>query len=294
MKTNAFSTWILWAITMIAGLFGYWYLHPALGVYWLVAGAAVLLFCSFFPLTLYAGRGRFFAPTGISPADTDDLSGFSGESVPPAGVVMQEPVAVDPWNLQRHLMQLSDQRLPAEPMITREVIMYYALILEEASEAGVTLLEILRSTPLDQDQLQDFALLRQTLASAMRSMSTASRRTRQILATEAFQKWDGRALNLRQARALLDDHVDLQVVNSGFGLAAGLPCAAGYLTVGVSNVSKADPETGKILKDASGKWIKGPDYQPPQLDVLLVEQFPKLYPQLDRADFAPTQPISTL
>lgn len=291
MKTNAFSTWTLWAITMIAGFLGYHYLHPALGIYWVAAGSFVLLCCSFFPLTLYAGRGRFFAPTGIGARETSTPSGFSDEqNEQDSG----DPVAVDPWNLQRHLMALSDQRLPSEPTITREVLMYYALILEEASEGGVTLCEILRGTALSSDQLQDFTLMRQTMASAMRSMSLASRRIRELLAAPAFQKWDGRPLALKEARMLLDDHVDIQVVNSGFGLAAGLPCDTGYLTVGVSNVSKADPATGKILKDDTGKWIKGPDYQPPQLEELLLEQFPNLRPAHPRSDFAPTQPISTL
>lgn len=291
MKTNAFSTWILWAITMIAGLFGAYYVQPGLGIYWAVAGSFVLLCCSFFPLTLYSGRGRFFAPTGVGVHETRVPSGFSDEL---AGQGFEDSTAVDPWNLQRHLMALSDQRLPSEPMITRDALMYYALILEEASEGGITLLDILRSTALSGDQVQDFQLLRQTLASATRAMGLASRRARQLLETEAFQKWEGRPLTLRQAKALLDDHLDIQVVNSGFGLAAGLPGAVGYLAVCVSNISKADPVTGKILKDSSGKWIKGPNYEPPALEEILLEQFPNLRPQHPRSDFAPTQPISTL
>lgn len=289
MKTNAFSTWILWAITMVAGLFGYRYLHPSLGIYWVVAGCGVLLACSFFPMTLYAGRGRMFAPTRPAPQDTGMLiSGFSDEVVTPRGS------EVDPWNLQRHLMEISDQRMPSEPMVTRDALMYYALILEEASECGVTLLDILRGTALSSDQLQDFQLLRQTLASATRAMSLASRRARQLLETEAFQQWDGRPLTLKQAKTLLDDHLDIQVVNSGFGLAAGLPGSVGFLAVCVSNISKADPVTGKILKDPSGKWIKGPNYEPPALEEILLEQFPNLRPQHSRSDFAPTQPISSL
>lgn len=284
MKTNTFSTWLLWALTMVAGLIAYRFMHPTLAAIWVVAGSAALLFCSFFPLVLYAGRGRLFAPTGSAP-ETHPSSGF-------LDALGDLPAPVDPWEIQRSLMRMSDQRLPDQPMVTNEVLMYYALILEESSEAGVTLLDILRSTALSSTQLQDFALMRQTLASTIRSMSLTSKRVRQILQTEAFQTWKGRPLNLREARLLLDDHVDIQVVNSGFGLAAGLPAAAGYVSVGMSNASKADPVSGRILKDPSGKWLKGKNYQAPSLEQVLIDHFPELAPK--STDFAPTQPVSQL
>jgi hypothetical protein len=39
--------------------------------------------------------------------------------------------------------------------------------------------------------------------------------------------------------------------------------------VAESNLSKANPITGLIEKDASGKWIKGSQYQSPQIDAVL-------------------------
>lgn len=281
MKTNAFSTWILWAITMIAGLIAFRWLHPALGVYWVVVGSAVLIGSSFLPLTLYAGRGRMFAPSG-GQAAVD--SGFFVEEL-----LDGEQAKVDPWDLHRPLMRMSGQRLPDQPMITSEVIRCYAGILEEASEAGITLLDIMRNSSLRADQLQDFALMRQTLATAVRSMGLASRRACQILGTPAFSDWAGRPLTLKQAVALLDDHLDLQVMNTGFGLSAGLPCQSGYLAVGESNVSKADPATGRILRDKSGRWIKGPDYKQPDLRKVILDRFPNLRSEWD-SGFAPTQP----
>lgn len=283
MKTNTFSTWVLWVITMVAAMIAYHFMHPALAAFWVVGGSAALIACSFIPLTLYAGRGRMFAPTG-TPTETDSMLSVQH-------LLESEEGIVDPWNLQRSLMRMSDQQLPDSPMITKDVIMYYALILEEASEAGVTLVDILRSTSLTSDQLQDFALLRRTLATTIRSMDLAGRRVRQILETPAFNGWQGQPLTLRQARALLDDHVDIQVVNSGFGLAAGLPCQSGHLAVVLSNVSKAHPATGLIQKDASGKWLKGPNYKPPELDQVLVDRFPKMRAQWN-SGFAPTQPSS--
>ena len=75
-------------------------------------------------------------------------------------------------------------------------------------------------------------------------------------------------LTRAQARPVLDGTTDLAVVNSGFSLAAGLPGSLAYQAVQVSNLSKAGPD-GKIAKDPSGKWIKGPNYRMPELDSLL-------------------------
>jgi len=159
-------------------------------------------------------------------------------------------------------------------MLTREAITYFALILEEVAEGGQTLLSLLRDTKLEPGQIQDFALLRQTIAPAVRSMDLTSRRVRQMMELPAFTQWPGRELTLPQAKAILDDHVDIQVVNSGFGLSLGLPCAEGYLNVGASNLSKKNPDTGKIDKDAGGKWIKGRDYMPPDLESVLAQFYP--------------------
>jgi hypothetical protein len=120
-------------------------------------------------------------------------------------------------------------------------------------------------------------------------MGLASRRACQILETPAFSDWSGRPLTLKQSVALLDDHLDLQVMNTGFGLAAGLPCQSGYLAMGVSNASKADPATGRILRDKSGRWVKGPDYKQPDLRKVIQDRFPNLLTEWD-SGFAPTQP----
>ena len=43
------------------------------------------------------------------------------------------------WNLQRKLMQASDQQLPANPTITRGSLTYFALTMEELAETGSAL-----------------------------------------------------------------------------------------------------------------------------------------------------------
>jgi hypothetical protein len=79
------------------------------------------------------------------------------------------------------------------------------------------------------------------------------------------------ALTIDEAVALADDTTDIAVVNAGFANASGIPGGACYVEVGTSNFSKANPETGRIDKDPSGKWIKGTDYQEPDLKAVLVE-----------------------
>jgi phage-related minor tail protein len=74
-----------------------------------------------------------------------------------------------------------------------------------------------------------------------------------------------------RVRALLHESTDVMVVAAGFGLACGFPAAAAYEESVCSNLSKANPATGKIDKDASGKWIKGPEFFKPNFDRILVE-----------------------
>lgn len=74
------------------------------------------------------------------------------------------------------------------------------------------------------------------------------------------------------ADMLLDGITDVAVVTAGFGLAAGLPAREGYAECMGSNLSKANPRTGKIDKDASGKWIKGSAYRAADFRRVLDEQ----------------------
>lgn len=192
--------------------------------------------------------------------------------------------AVDPWYLQQRLMIISSQRLPAAPMITNDALLYYALILEEVREAGDTLIGILAGLPPGGPASGAMEMLRQALQPATRSMGFTSRRIRSLLELRPMVEWQGITLNLSQARDLLDDTTDIQVVNSGFALALGLPGAEGYQAVGISNLSKANPKTGLIDKDPSGKWIKGEQYVKPALETLLLRYFPSL------KDEEPTRP----
>lgn len=191
-------------------------------------------------------------------------------------VPVNEPSSADPWATQRRMMEISGQEIAERPVLNKTGVLYGALILEEGAEtmAGLasTLVAASRMSASDQqhDRLYEIA---QTFAFAERAMSGASKSIRKDLAqTSPFE------LRLAPADALelFDGTTDITVVNCGFALAIGVPGAAGYDEVQRSNLSKADPETGLILKDPGGKWIKGPDYFPPALDdVLQAEAYVK-------------------
>lgn len=173
----------------------------------------------------------------------------------------EEAGMVDPWHLQRSMMEASDQELPHEPELNRTSLLYYRLILEEVAEMGRTLDQILLRQQaihggLDLVRVRhSIRMVSQTLESWVVDLKTVPFPDITI------------PLKRSEAKALLDDHTDVQVVNSGFSLACGLPGPIGYLRTQVSNLSKRFHD-GKIHKDPTGKWVKGPAYQMPHFDDL--------------------------
>jgi hypothetical protein len=174
---------------------------------------------------------------------------------------------VDPWLLQKRLMDISNQPAPNSPMLTKGTLLYYALQLEEMGEQARTLLAIMmhhlppKGVVVGYEDYRDALHMGEPM---LRQLSASLRRH----CAQCPDDW-GLSLNRPEAKALLDDHVDVMVVASGFGLATGLPGPAGYLAVQASNLSKANPETGMIDTDPSGKWIKGVGYFPPALEKVL-------------------------
>ena len=65
---------------------------------------------------------------------------------------------------------------------------------------------------------------------------------------------------------MLKELSDLQYVLSGMAVSFNLPLEEAFLRVHTSNMSKL--VDGKPLKRADGKFLKGPNYQPPRLDDL--------------------------
>ena len=174
--------------------------------------------------------------------------------------------SANPWKSQLMLMLKSSQVVPMSPSINKGTMLYGALILEEGGETLLALAEATESASMGHNSdlfkiANDFA----KIAAAMRLQSVAIRSA--IAST--MEDPTGRLMSKEQARALLDGVTDLHVVTAGLGISAGLPGQAGYDRVATSNLSKANPVTGVIDKDPSGKWIKGPEYHEPDLDSLL-------------------------
>lgn len=181
----------------------------------------------------------------------------------------------DPWLMQRRLMEISpNQELPEVPTITGTSLLYFALILEEAAELGYALDRELRSAAINSsssDSIKEwggnpFGDLIYSAASRMKHFSVL---LRMQISSNPFA---ARAISREGARGILDGITDIAVVTCGFSAAAGLPGSAAFGEVTDSNLSKADPMTGRIESDPSGKWIKGPNYREPSLDRVLDAQ----------------------
>jgi hypothetical protein len=180
----------------------------------------------------------------------------TGQEAPKA----EEPM-VDPWLLQRALMAASKQPLPVEPVLNNTGVLYSALIMEELAETCSGLASVLgRFTPKDGHNFE-VKTVEAILMSIGHDLASASNQIRSLLPSITIYS----RLDQKEAVELLDGITDIAVVTAGFALATGLPGGEAYLEVACSNLSKANPATGLIDKDAGGKWIKGPEYQRPDL-----------------------------
>lgn len=70
---------------------------------------------------------------------------------------------------------------------------------------------------------------------------------------------------------IADGLADAIYVLVGTALEYGIPLEKVWDEVHASNMRKVDPQTGKVLKRADGKVIKGPNWTPPDITGLLIE-----------------------
>ncbi len=188
--------------------------------------------------------------------------------------------AVDIWQYQYDLMKASDQRVETLPIIHKGVLLYARLIAEEYAE-------MLRGLGSDLDayvkqqggqadeQGQALSFISEDIADVAVTLEHLANSLKGKL-SYVQDDWE---LQFSEAglRETFDGVNDVAVVLAGFGLAAGLPVREGYVETGSSNLSKANPVTGKIDKDSSGKWIKGRDYRAPDLARVLAVQRVEVY-----------------
>ncbi len=166
----------------------------------------------------------------------------------------------DPWHVQRALMQASDQHLPARPELNKGVVLYAALNLEELAETLKGLTSALSKVAGGPAELAAITALLQQTTTAMHENSVAIRAQLAAVPNDFTAP-----VSREDLLEMADGTTDVTVTNSGFALSLGLDGSACYEEVGLSNLSKANPDTGKIDKTADGKWIKGRDYRAPNL-----------------------------
>lgn len=182
------------------------------------------------------------------------------------------PEQLDVWEMHHRVMAASAQKAPLCPTMTHGFVLYLALTAEELAETfDAAIKSIMESKAVSFADDHDMAELTNTMIEARDEMQSRARLMRIRLS-----RIQPRAINWPLSRAeaaeLLDGISDVMVTTAGMSLSAGLPGAAAYVEVQTANWSKANPSTGRIDKDSSGKWIKGVNYQPPNLEAVLQAQ----------------------
>jgi len=198
---------------------------------------------------------------------------------------MKAKTSVDIWSYQESLMVASDQKIPPDgPQIHKGVLLYAALMMEELAETQMALAQELRmdsqlsatfnSNFAEAAEEQERQSAKNYIAVALESTAKLlESRSKLIRAQLSYLPDDWWFLPSRRgAYELLDGITDVAVVVAGFSLSAGFPGREAYDEVGSSNLSKANPITGRIEKDASGKWIKGSAYRAPDMAKVLDSQ----------------------
>lgn len=179
---------------------------------------------------------------------------------------------VDPWRLHRHLMSISNQPTPTFIQINKTTLTYLALVMEELAETIEPVNDALQrasSSPLDLmvNNAPTSRAANQMLRTVRQDLASVSNQLRATL-TRLPDSWHLPMFE-GEADRFADGCTDLSVVTCGLTIAGGVPGPECYDEVMRSNLSKANPITGLIERDASGKWIKGSNYRAPSLSNVL-------------------------
>ena len=178
---------------------------------------------------------------------------------------------VNPWKSQLMLMLKSGQTVANYPTVNKGSMLYGALIMEELAETLIGLAKGIEQVSLGKgSELYKLSVHYVQVAKILSASSLSIRSQIAGLSEHPLPK----TVSLEVAREILDGVTDLHVVVAGLGLACGLPGQAAYQRVSSSNLSKANPVSGMIDKDSTGKWIKGQNYKEPELDDLIRSYYP--------------------
>ncbi len=161
-------------------------------------------------------------------------------------------------------MVASEQPLPNEYKLHPGVVLYAALNMEELAESLTGLRNALAKKAEAGSPLGEIEAILLDTVLCMQSNSLAIRGLVEKLPKDLVVPVDREDL-----REMADGATDLMVTNAGFALSLGLPGPVLYTEVVGSNLSKKNPDTGKIDKLPDGKWIKGRNYVKPDIDKIL-------------------------
>ena len=173
------------------------------------------------------------------------------------------------WQYQKDLMTRSDQYVPDRAEITPGSFLYFALNLEELSELAEALNDSLSIPTAVYPQQR----VKEILTECQELLHERSLEIRQLL-KQNTDNWPTIMPSRENFKKIMDANIDLMVTNSGFSLSTGSPGEQAYAITAESNLSKTNPETGKIDKTPDGKWIKGSAYQEPNFEKLLDDALP--------------------
>lgn len=188
------------------------------------------------------------------------------------------PEGVDIWSYQEHLMNISGQRVASRPSINKTMLLYASMQGEELAEEykalacalGAALATEYAATPKGTAP-PNHTLVLEAVRTKLEVASSELDHAYKYIKAQLATMGDGISYPIPKTFAIpvLDGVTDVAVVTAGFSLAAGLPGPEAYVDVVSSNISKANPDTGLIERDDSGKWIKGREYKEPSLATVL-------------------------
>lgn len=187
------------------------------------------------------------------------------------------PNPVDPWAYQRALMGASDQKMADAPELNKGVLLYLALNSEEFSEILEASSDALSRHVLDDSSdplMLALANMRDLMYGLHEQAMSISKLMRKTI-KDIPDSWS-QAIGPEDAEKIAKEITDLNVTNAGLALSFGMPGGPCYEEVAGSNLSKANPDTGKIDKLPDGKWIKNErSYREADLSAVLYGKAPK-------------------
>ena len=167
---------------------------------------------------------------------------------------------VDIWEQQQELMQAAEKALPMAPAVTRDTVLYMAMLVEQTADLITTYRRI------------------HGPGSGLPSVMLMYRLAADLFGWSCQLKAEYQEpIPPAAASLLLHDVSMLAIITAGLGLSAGLPSRSAFEEMIRSKLSAANPTTHRIDKDAQGLPVKGSAWSPPDFMKVLEQQCADLF-----------------